>query len=424
MIDLRYLLLRLGQAVLVLLLAFTAAFILLSAIPGDGVTARFADPALGLSAEQVAAIRAETGADAPLITRYLITLGGFLTGNFGFSVQTGAAVSTIIAAALPSTIALAVSGFLTAVVLGVLIAVFATYGPTTGPRAWVRQVLDSVPSLFISIPVFWLGILLIQVFSFQLGIVSVVSPGPAEALVLPTLTVAVPLSAPIAQVLIRSITEVKAAGFVKVTAAKGASERWILIHTVARNALLPGLTIVGLIFGELVAGAVVTETVFGRNGIGQITAQAVTNRDNPILLAVVLIATLGYVVINLAVDLLYPVIDVRLRRTPAAASAKAGTAGRAGTAAHATATGPARATATSANDSDPVSSTGPVPDAATRVALTASAGSVGVSLDWDESPVTDPIATETAPPETGSVTGPSSTDRVAYGTDTNGSRTS
>ena len=108
----------------------------------------------------------------------------------------------------------------------------------------MRRVLDSVPSLFISIPVFWLGILLIQVFSFQLGIVSVVSPGPAEALVLPTLTVAVPLSAPIAQVLIRSITEVKAAGFVKVTAAKGASERWILIHTVARNALLPGLTIV------------------------------------------------------------------------------------------------------------------------------------------------------------------------------------
>lgn len=381
MIDLRYLLLRLGQAVLVLLLAFTAAFILLSAIPGDGVTARFADPALGLSAEQVAAIRAETGADAPLISRYLITLGGFLTGNFGFSVQTGAAVSTIIAAALPSTIALAVSGFLTAVVLGVLIAVFATYGPATGPRAWVRQVLDSVPSLFISIPVFWLGILLIQVFSFQLGIVSVVSPGPAEALVLPTLTVAVPLSAPIAQVLIRSITEVKAAGFVKVTAAKGASERWILIHTVARNALLPGLTIVGLIFGELVAGAVVTETVFGRNGIGQITAQAVTNRDNPILLAVVVIATLGYVVINLAVDLLYPVIDVRLRRTPA----------------HAT---------------GPVRPSGSVPDSATRAALTASAGSVGVSLDWDESP------------ETGSVTGPSSTDTVAYGTDTKGTRTS
>lgn len=208
-----------------------------------------------------------------------------------------------------------------------------------------------MPSLFISIPVFWLGILLIQVFSFQLGLVSVVDPGPAEALVLPTLTVAVPLSAPIAQVLIRSITEVQASGFVKVTTAKGASELWILVHTVARNAVLPGLTIIGLVFGELVAGAVVTETVFGRNGIGLITAQAVTHRDNPILLAVVVIATFGYVIINLAVDLLYPVIDVRLRTKRSSASA-----GRA-LRSH---------------------------DEPSRRALTATAASVGVDLDWDD----------------------------------------
>ncbi|WP_434965116.1 ABC transporter permease [Brevibacterium casei] len=407
MIDLRYVLLRLGQAVLVLLLAFTAAFILLSVIPGDGVTARFADPALGLSADQVAAIRAETGADEPLLARYLITLGGFLTGDFGYSVQTGAAVSTIVAAALPSTIALAVSGFLTAVVLAVLIAVFATYGPATGPQAWVRRVLDSVPSLFISIPVFWLGILLIQVFSFQLGIVSVVSPTPAEALVLPTLTVAVPLSAPIAQVLIRSITEVKAAGFVKVTAAKGASERWILIHTVARNALLPGLTIVGLVFGELVAGAVVTETVFGRNGIGQITAQAVTNRDNPILLAVVVLATLGYVVINLAVDLLYPVIDVRLRGKPGTASARAGR-------------GSGRGGARSSTARSAVTATDPT----TKEALAASASSVGVTLNWGEPSAVGP-ADSAGPADSSAARGPgtSAQDAAEPGRALNGKRT-
>ncbi|MDN6667531.1 MAG: ABC transporter permease, partial [Brevibacterium sp.] len=237
-------------------------------------------------------------------------------------------------------------GFLSALVLAVVIAVLATYGP----YRWLRKLLDSMPSLFISIPVFWLGILLIQFFSFQLGFVSVVSPGPAEALVLPTLTVAVPLSAPIAQVLIRSITDVRASGFVKVTSAKGASELWILVHTVARNAVLPGLTIIGLVFGELVAGAVVTETVFGRNGIGQITAQAVTHRDNPILLAVVVIATLAYVIINLIVDLLYPVIDVRLRTAPGTASA-----------------GKKQA------------------DEHTRRALSTTAASVGVDLDWDES---------------------------------------
>ena len=350
-LDTRYLLLRLGQAVLVLLLAFTAAFILLSLIPGDGVTARFADPALGLSNDQIAEIRAATGADDSWFGKYLTSLTGFLTGDFGYSVQTGAAVSTIIAAALPSTAVLAASGFITALVLAVIIAVFATFGPATGPAARVRRVLDSVPSLFISIPVFWLGILLIQVFSFQLGFVSVVDPGPAEALVLPTLTVAVPLSAPIAQVLIRSITEVQASGFVKVTTAKGASELWILVHTVARNAVLPGLTIIGLVFGELVAGAVVTETVFGRNGIGLITAQAVTHRDNPILLAVVVIATFGYVIINLVVDLLYPVIDVRLRAKHSTASADKALRSH---------------------------------DEPTRRALTATAASVGVDLDWDD----------------------------------------
>ncbi|GAA1870509.1 ABC transporter permease [Brevibacterium marinum] len=345
-LDIRYLFLRLGQAVLVLLLAFTAAFVLLSLVPGDGVTARFADPALGLSADQIAEIRTQTGADESWITRYLLTLTGFLTGDFGFSVQTGAAVSTIIAAALPSTAELAVSGFVSALVLAVLIAVLATYGP----YSWLRKLLDSVPSLFISIPVFWLGILLIQIFSFQFGLVSVVSPSPAEALVLPTLTVAVPLSAPIAQVLIRSITDVRASGFVKVTSAKGASELWILVHAVARNAILPGLTIIGLVFGELVAGAVVTETVFGRNGIGQVTAQAVTHRDNPILLAVVVIATLAYVVINLVVDLLYPVIDVRLRSQPRVSSVG-----------------------------------GKAADEPTRRALSTTAASVGVDLDWDTS---------------------------------------
>src|SRR5699024_11856114 len=105
--DTRYLLLRLGPAVLVLLLSFTAAFILLNLIPGDGVTVRFADPALGLSPGQIARIREATGADDSWFSRYLISLTGFLTGDFGYSVQTGAAVSTIIAAALPSPAVLA-----------------------------------------------------------------------------------------------------------------------------------------------------------------------------------------------------------------------------------------------------------------------------------------------------------------------------
>ncbi|GAA2093525.1 MULTISPECIES: ABC transporter permease [Brevibacterium] len=307
--TLRYIAGRLGQAVLVLFLAYTVAALLLMILPGDGVLARYANPALGLSAEQIDSIRSSYGADAPWFVQYWQSLTGFLTGDMGYSVNSGAAVSTLIAAALPSTAVLALSGFVAAVVLAVAVAVLASYGR---PR-WLAAVFDSAPSLFISVPVFWLGIVIIQVLSFQLGLVSMVDPGPVEALVLPTLTLAIPLSAPLAQILVRAIAEVRAQPFVHVARAKGAGEAWMLVHTVARNAMLPALTIAGLLFGELVAGAVVTETVFGRAGIGALTAQAVANRDNPVLLAIVVIATAGFVLVNLAVDLLYPVVDPRLR---------------------------------------------------------------------------------------------------------------
>lgn len=307
--TIRYLASRLGQAVLVLFLAFTLAALLLMILPGDGVLARFANPALGLSAEQVEAIRASYGADAPWFVQYWQSLVGFLQGDFGYSVNSGAAVSTLITAALPSTAVLALWGFVAAVVLAVVVTVLASYGKP----AWLAGVFDSAPSLFVSVPVFWLGIVIIQVLSFQLGWVGVVDPGPVEALILPTLTLAIPLSAPLAQVLIRAVAEVRTQSFVHVTRAKGASEGWLLVNSVIRNASLPALTIAGLLFGELVAGAVVTETVFGRNGLGSLTAQAVANRDNPVLLAIVVIATIGFVIINLIVDLLYPLIDPRLR---------------------------------------------------------------------------------------------------------------
>jgi peptide/nickel transport system permease protein len=122
----------------------------------------------------------------------------------------------------------------------------------------------------------------------------------------------------------RSIDEVREQPFVTVVRARGASTSWLLWRNVARNALLPALTMAGLLFGELVGGAVVTETVFARAGIGQLTAQAVADRDTPVLLAVVVISTVAFVAINLTVDLLYPVLDARLRT---AASARGRTAG-------------------------------------------------------------------------------------------------
>lgn len=305
-----YVLRRLGQAVLVLALAYTAAYLLLAALPGDAVLARYASPELGLTPDQIQEIRERLGADQPLLLQYLTSAAAFLRGDFGYSVATGASVSDLLGAALPATLVLAVTGLTVAVVLAVTVAFTATYGR----GRWLRRLFRGVPPVVVSLPVFWIGIVLIQVFSFQLGLVPVIGADPVQALILPVVTLSVPIAAPLAQVLIRSIDEVRALPFVTVVRARGASTSWLLWRNVARNALLPTLTMAGLLFGELVGGAVVTETVFGRAGIGQLTAQAVANRDTPVLLAVVVISTVAFVAINLVVDLLYPVLDARLRR--------------------------------------------------------------------------------------------------------------
>lgn len=316
----RYVLRRTGGALLVLVLAFIAAYIMLTALPGDAVLARYGNPDLGLTTAQLAEIRAAYGADRPALVQFLDTAASFLRGDLGYSVQSGAAVSVLLAEALPSTLTLAALGLVAAVVLAVGIAVLATHGSLRGSRAtaWLRTTLRGLPPLMVSLPVFWIGIVLIQVLSFQLGWVPVLNASPAQALILPVVTLAIPIAAPLAQVLIRSIDEVSSQPFVSVTRARGATTTRLLWRTVARNAVLPTMTMAGLLFGELVAGAVVTETVFGRLGIGQLTAQAVAARDTPVLMAVVVISTVVFVLINLVVDLLYPVLDPRLRRDAAA----------------------------------------------------------------------------------------------------------
>ncbi|AZS37379.1 Glutathione transport system permease protein GsiC [Microbacterium lemovicicum] len=304
-----YALRRAGQAAIVLIAAFTATFLLLQLLPGDAILIKFESPELGLSPEQIADIRALYGADVPVWQQYLHTLGGYVRGDFGYSSQYGTEVLRLIADALPATAALAALGFGVAALLAGAIAFLSTLAPF----AWLRGALRALPGLFVSVPVFWLGILLIQVFSFGLGWVPIVGADPVAALVLPVLTLAVPISAPLAQVLVRSIDEVRLQPFATVVRAKGASESWLLWRSVARNAILPTLTIAGVLLGELIGGAVVTETVFGRAGIGRLTEQAVANQDIPVLQGIVVLAALSFVVVNLAVDLLYPVLDPRLR---------------------------------------------------------------------------------------------------------------
>lgn len=307
----RYVAGRVGQALLVLAGAFTASFLLLQALPGDAILIKFLNPEMGLTAEQIADIRLSYGADGPLWEQYLHSLGNFLTGNFGYSIQAGVPVWAQLEANLPATIELAAFGFLAACVLAVGLAVLSN----VSGMEWLRSTIQAIPSLFIAIPAFWLGIMLIQVFSFQLGLVSVISPGPAERLVLPVMTLAVPISAPLAQILMRNIDAVLAQPFVAVARAKGASHAWVLWRHVARNAVMPTLTIAGVLFGELLAGAVVTEAVFGLSGLGGLTQQAVGNQDIAVLQAIVVISAVAFVTINLIVDLLYPILDPRLGRT-------------------------------------------------------------------------------------------------------------
>jgi peptide/nickel transport system permease protein len=304
----RYLIGRIGQALAVLAATFTAAFLLLQVLPGDAVMIKFMSPEMGLSADQIAEIRASYGADLPIWEQYLKTVANFLTGNFGYSIQAGVPVSQQLATNLPPTLLLASLGFVAAVVLTIALAALSNMVGI----GLLRSSLQSLPSLFISVPVFWLGIMLIQIFSFQLGLVSVISPGPVERLILPVATLAIPISAPLAQILMRNIDEVLAQPFVAVARAKGASRNWVLWKHVARNAVLPTLTIAGVLFGELLAGAVVTEAVYGLNGLGGLTYQAVGNHDTAVLQAIVVISALAFVTINLAVDLLYPVLDPRL----------------------------------------------------------------------------------------------------------------
>ncbi|WP_101844580.1 ABC transporter permease [Zhihengliuella sp. ISTPL4] len=309
---------RAGQAAIVLIAAFTATFFLLQLLPGDAILIKFSDPSLGLSAAQLDDIRATYGADVPWGEQYLHAGLGFLAGDFGYSTQYGTPVRTMLAEALPATLLLAALGLLVAVVLAVLIAALSTLAPF----AWLRDGLRQVPGLFVAVPVFWLGILLIQVFSFGLGWVPIVGADPVSGLILPVLTLAVPISAPLAQVLVRSIDRVQAQPFVTVVRAKGAPPAWVLTRSVARNAAVPTLTIAGVLFGELVGGAVVTETVFGRTGLGRLTEQAVANQDIPVLQGVVLLSALGFVMISFAVDLATPLIDPRQRRSARAARSR------------------------------------------------------------------------------------------------------
>ncbi|WOX15256.1 ABC transporter permease [Streptomyces sp. N50] len=306
----RYAIKRLAQAVGVLWAAYTVSFLILDFLPGDPVTAMAGagmdsgqvDPA------QLAALRHEYGFDKPILVQYADYLGKAVRGDFGDAVSTGRPVTSTLADALPQTLQLTGAALLLAVVLGGGLAVLATY---TSLR-WLRQLLLSLPPLGVSVPTFWIGLLLVEMFSFRLHWFPAFGNDGLRGLVLPAVTLAIPTGAQVAQVLAKSLLTALDQAYVETARAKGAGRWRVHLRHTLRNASLPALTVVGLLVGQLIAGSVVVETVFSRDGLGRVTAAAVTAQDIPLVQGVVVFGALIFVVTNLVVDLVYPLLDPRI----------------------------------------------------------------------------------------------------------------
>ncbi|WP_262060153.1 ABC transporter permease [Streptomyces sp. STR69] len=306
----RYAIKRLAQAVGVLWAAYTVSFLVLDFLPGDPVTAMASagmdsgtvDPA------QLAALRHEYGFDKPILVQYADYLGRAVRGDFGNSVSTGRPVSSTLADALPQTLQLTSAALLLAVLLGGGLAIVATYTS----RRWLRQLLLSLPPLGVSVPTFWVGLLLVESFSFRLHWFPAFGNDGLRGLILPALTLAIPTGAQVAQVLAKSLLTALDQAYVETARAKGAGRWRVHLRHALRNASLPALTVVGLLVGQLIAGSVVVETVFSRDGLGRVTAAAVTAQDIPLVQGVVVFGALIFVMTNLLVDLVYPLLDPRI----------------------------------------------------------------------------------------------------------------
>ncbi|KAB1985802.1 ABC transporter permease [Streptomyces triticiradicis] len=305
-----YVLKRIAQAVGVLWAAYTVSFLVLDYLPGDPVTAMAgAGTDSGqVDPRQIAALRHEYGFDEPVLTQYAEYLGRAVRGDFGDSVTTGRPVASALADALPQTLQLTATALLLAVLLGGGLAVAATYTA----RRWLRQLLLSLPPLGVSVPTFWVGLLLVEAFSFRLRWFPAFGNDGPRGLVLPALTLAVPTGAQIAQVLAKSLLTALDQAYVETARAKGAGRWRIHLRHALRNASLPALTVAGLLTGQLIAGSVVVETVFSRDGLGRVTAAAVTAQDIPVVQGVVAFGALIFVTANLVVDLVYPLLDPRI----------------------------------------------------------------------------------------------------------------
>lgn len=310
-----FILRRLLSVIPVLLLVSIIVFIIMRLIPGDPVDVMYGVE--GISQETRMAIERKLGLDQPLPIQYLRWLGRFVTGDWGVSFVNGQPVFGTIVRKLPATFFLAISSMFIALLLSVPLGIVAALKRNTG----VDYAAMVLALLGISIPDFWMAIMLVLVFALRLRwlpSIGFVSPfeSPIQAvkhLILPAFALGTALTGTFTRLTRSSLLEVLGEDYVRTARAKGLGEHTIILVHTLKNALIPVVTVMGMWFGFLLAGAVVIESVFAWPGVGQLLVQSILSRDYPTVQNVVLIISMTFVLINLLVDVVYTVLDPRIR---------------------------------------------------------------------------------------------------------------
>ena len=290
-----------------ILLTSLVVFLMLHLIPGDPASIYLGENQA--TPERLEQIREQLGLNRPLYVQFADFLWKAVQGDLGRSVQTNRPVIQEIADRLPNTIILALSAMVLAVTCGITLGVLAGLKQNT----WIDTTLMLLALAGVSIPVFWLGLLFILLFAVQLGWLPATGEGGWNSLILPAVSLAALSTATLARLVRSSIIEVLNQDYLRTSRAKGLQQVAIVVRHALPNALIPVVTVIGLQFGNLLSGAVITESVFARAGLGKLVVDAIQSKDFPTVQGVILVLATIYVVVNLLVDLSYAVIDPRIR---------------------------------------------------------------------------------------------------------------
>lgn len=309
-----YVLRRLFQMLPVLLVASFAIFAMIYAVPGGPVAVIVGENA---GPEEIAAAIQRYGLDRPMVVQYADWLGRAMMGDFGLSLHSRQPVLQLIGERLPATLQLALAAIFVALVIGIPVAIASA----VRANSWLDRLLSGWSALALGVPTFWLGILLILLFAVELRWLPSASrhvpfwESPVDALrslALPAITLGTYVSGILARFLRASLIGEAQADYVRTARAKGVPENRIVGFHIMRNALLPFVTIVGLMMANFIGGAVVTEAVFTYPGLGRLLIQAISTRDYPLIQGCILVILVAYMLINLTVDMLYAWIDPRI----------------------------------------------------------------------------------------------------------------